>query len=503
MRKYLLASFLCLFAFSSLSCSNLTAVSPGEKLYAEAQKLEKSADYLKAQAAYKKAKAELAREGKPGLADQARYASSRMEKIKLTYTLTEAELRKLIKKAYPEVAAKLLDQVIADGRLDSILIGGKTYYFSDSLNTLSHLYPYFLSKPQPGALGKSERFAKVIGKYVYGKDSAPAGVTRVNPINYLAEGQAVFPRKKLPARGLFKVWVPLPLITSAQSPIKVLSIYPEKYIRYPLKQDDDIALAYLEIPLQEIKEDLKIGIKVSFTHFEERFKMDPGKVGHYDTGSALYKRYTAPGPNIAITEAIRKTALKLKGAETNPLKIAKLFYDHIVWDLDYSYTPHAALEAFNIPESVFVHRKGYGDCGAQSMYFAALCRAVGIPARCPGGYQLFPINEAGCGSHFWAQVYLPNYGWVPVDTSAGQIFKYLPSLTKKQQREYADYYFGKMDPFRYLIQTDVDLPLVPEPDEPLAFAMVLQQPTAICREMDEDPGFYLMENWKLKVKPVK
>ena len=502
MKKYLLVSLISLFAFSSLSCSSLSA-SPGEKQYLEAQQLEQSADYLKALAAYKKAKAELAREGKTGLADQCRYASLKMEKIKLTYTLTEADLVKQIKKVYPEVPAKLLDQVIKDGRLDHILIGGKTYYFADSLNTLYHLYPYFLSKPQPGALGKSEHFTQVIGKYVYGKDKALAGVTRVNPINYLAEGKVVIPRKKLPAKGLFKVWVPLPLITSAQSPIRVLSIYPERYIRYPLKQDGDIGLVYMEIPLAEIKEDLKIGVKISFTHFEERFKIDPGQVGEYDKESALYKRYTAPGANIAITPAIRQTALKLKGAETNPYKIAKLFYDHIVWDLNYSYTPHAALSAFKVPESVFVQEKGYGDCGAQSMYFAALCRAVGIPARCPGGYQLFPINEAGCGSHFWAQVYLPNYGWVPVDTSAGQIFKYLPSLTKKQQREYADYYFGKLDPFRYLIQTDVDLPLVPEPDEPLAFAAVLQQPTALCREMDENPGFFIMENWKFKVKPVK
>ena len=57
-----------------------------------------------------------------------------------------------------------------------------------------------------------------------------------------------------------------------------------------------------------------------------------------------------------------------------------------------------------------------------------------------------------------------------------------------------------MDPYRYLIQVDVDVPLVPQPDEPLAFSIVLQEPTAICAEMDENPGFLLSESWKIIVK---
>ena len=92
---------------------------------------------------------------------------------------------------------------------------------------------------------------------------------------------------------------------------------------------------------------------------------------------------------------------------------------------------------------------------------------------------------------------------MPVDTSAGQVAKYLPRLSEKQKRDYIEYFFGNMDPFRYLIQVDVDIPLIPKPDEPLAFSAVLQTPTALCAQMDENPGFYFMDHWKLKAKPIK
>jgi transglutaminase-like putative cysteine protease len=329
------------------------------------------------------------------------------------------------------------------------------------------------------------------------------GQTLVNPRTYLADGLIVLKRKDYPDHGLLKVWLPLPLVTAAQRDVEIIAIYPERYVKYPVKLDGDIALAYLEIPLAEIKSDLAIGARFRFTHYEERFRVDPDDLGAYDKGSSLYKRYTAPGKNIALTPAIRAEAKKLAGGEKNPYKIAKKFFDHIVWDLDYSFTPHAALIALNIPESVYVHEHGYGDCGAQSMYFAALCRAVGIPARASGGMQLFPINQAGCGDHFWAQIYLPNYGWVPVDTSAGQLGKYMASLSDKQKRDFADYFFGSMEPFRYLIQVDVDLPFIPKPDEPLFFPMVLQEPTATCAEMDESAGLLFADNWKITIKPEK
>ncbi|MBN2057818.1 MAG: transglutaminase domain-containing protein [Candidatus Saganbacteria bacterium] len=501
MKKFIWLSLsLCLIALLT-SCAN-PFVSRGDNLFNQAGWQEKRGNYLTAEKLYAQALKEFRKADKPKQVLKCQYKLTDMNKITMTYTFTEEAVRSLIKEHYPETKPERIDQIIADKRLPQMEINGQQYYFSDFLNTLFHVYPEFRSKPQPGALGKSQGFFRVMSKYIYKKESAPAGQTFVNPINYLAEGKVTIPREKLPKSGLYKIWLPMPLTTAAQQNIEMISIEPRQYVKYPIKMDGDIGLVYLEIPLEEIKTDLAISQKFRFRHYEERFKVDPNKLGKYDTESPLYRRYTASGKNIAVTPSIALKAKELAGDETNPLKIAKIFFDHIIWDLEYSFTPHAALEALEIPESVFVHEHGYGDCGAQSMYFAALCRAMGIPARASGGWQLFPVNTAGCGSHFWAQIYLPNYGWAPIDTSAGQLGRYMPGLTDQQQKDFADYFFLKMDPFRYLIQHDVDIPFIPGPDGPVVFSMVLQDPEAVCFEMDENPGLFLMDNWRLKVRQL-
>ncbi len=489
-----------LLVFSIIACPPAISATQGEKLFKEAQRLEGKADYFSADKAYHQAKPLLVEEGKSKLADQCRYAFTRMRQITTTYPYKVDQVKKMIKEKYPKTTDGRINEVIAGGRLPHMTIEGKTYYFQYFMNTLFHIYPEFRAKKEAGALGHQSKLMDVMGPFINDKAPLKPGRTLTKPFSYSAAGEAVIPRDKLAKKGLLKVWMPLPLVNAAQQNLKIVSIYPEQYIKYPLKNDGDIGLVYFEIPLKEIKGDLKIGAKFNFIHYEEKFKVDPSNVGKYNKDSDLYKRYTASYKNISITPAIVKTAKKIAGDETNPYLIAKKFYDHIVYDLDYSYTPHEALDALKIPESVFVHRHGYGDCGAQSMYFAALCRAMGIPARASGGMQLFPNPKTGCGDHFWAHIYLQNYGWIPVDTSVGQLAKYDTSMTDKEKHDFIEYFFGNMDPYRYLIQVDVDVPLIPRPDEPLAFSIVLQEPTAICAEMDENPGFLLSEKWKIIVK---
>lgn len=494
MKKLLFAFFISVLLFSSLAC-NITG-SKGEQVFNEARELEKSADYIKALVIYKRAKPLLIIEGKKELADQCRFAFTRINNITMTYPYNEEQFRKIIKDKYPGTTDARIDELIKDGRMPQMKIDGTTYYFSEFTNTLYHVYPDFRKKEEAGALGKNTELFEVMSPYIYNKDQK-------TPITYMAEGKVIVPRAKLAKKGLLKVWVPLPLVTAAQQEVEILSVYPKKYIKYPLKKDGDIGITYMEVPLEELKKNLQIGLKIKFKHFEERFNVNPKMIGAYDKESELYKRYTKSYKNTTVTDSIRATAKKIAGDETNPYIIAKKFYDHIVYNLDYSYTPHGALDALKIPESVFVHEHGYGDCGAQSMYFSALCRAAGIPARTSGGYQLFPMNKTGCGTHFWAQIYLPNYGWMPVDTSVGQIAKYISNISEKQKKDYIEYFYGQMDPFRYLIQKDVDIALIPPANEPLVFSIVLQTPTAICAEMDENPGMLFMDNWVLKVREIK
>ena len=70
-----------------------------------------------------------------------------------------------------------------------------------------------------------------------------------------------------------------------------------------------------------------------------------------------------------------------------------------------------------------------GDCDDQSILLITICRSLNIPAYLQVGIYVHPsiddsdtswdghlINEAnGVGWHGWAMIYIPPWGWVPVD----------------------------------------------------------------------------------------
>jgi len=67
-----------------------------------------------------------------------------------------------------------------------------------------------------------------------------------------------------------------------------------------------------------------------------------------------------------------------------------------------------------------------GDCTHFASAFVILCRTIGIPARCVGGFSpgkknilTGMIEVRPAQAHAWAEIYLPKYGWVPFDAVPG------------------------------------------------------------------------------------
>ena len=124
----------------------------------------------------------------------------------------------------------------------------------------------------------------------------------------------------------------------------------------------------------------------------------------------------------------------------------------------------------------------YGDRGAQNMYFSALCRSVGIPARCTGGFQIFQGAPAG---HFWAELYLPNCGWIPLGPTAATIADYIPGLSADEMGAFHDFFYGSRDDWRLVAQKDTDLPLIPRADGRVLLPLAVQMPTG-CLDLPVD-----------------
>jgi transglutaminase-like putative cysteine protease len=131
----------------------------------------------------------------------------------------------------------------------------------------------------------------------------------------------------------------------------------------------------------------------------------------YDTESPLYKAYTAsnaftPAGNPEIAAAVRANGR----GEANPYIRARKLYNFVLARLGYSpekkYTPaDKGLE------------ERAGDSYTYATLYVALLRRAGIPSRTIAGYIITDGNVAE--PHFWTELYLENFGWMPADPALG------------------------------------------------------------------------------------
>jgi tetratricopeptide (TPR) repeat protein len=253
-----------------------------------------------------------------------------------------------------------------------------------------------------------------------------------------------------------RLWVALPVVHRGQK-VEVGEIYPEP-------------AAVVEEPLGKTKivfwrqTDLKDGEGIYFYYdfgyageLVSGEDIDPENVEPYDEASPEYQRYTQSEPWIEVTDAIRAQAREIVGDEVNPYRKAKKIFDWVVYEIRYEFPD---LESRGAAKS-FARRSG--DCGEFSFVFCALCRAEGIPARTVTA--VWPFG----GGHVWAEVLLPPYGWVPVDTSMAAMFipgGSVPATEDSRHRfmeitgileDDPEWLFGNLYPNRLIVSVDNNL----------------------------------------------
>jgi len=104
---------------------------------------------------------------------------------------------------------------------------------------------------------------------------------------------------------------------------------------------------------------------------------------------------------------------------------ARRIYDYVTNTLTYNIQTHSlgAEYALAHPEQA--------DCTEFAALFVALCRASAVPARTIFGFGRLPEEKRITTSHAWAEFYLDDFGWIPVDPTYGS--------------RYSEEYFGRID----------------------------------------------------------
>ncbi len=152
-----------------------------------------------------------------------------------------------------------------------------------------------------------------------------------------------------------------------------------------------------------------------------------------DTRSPLYLVYTAADPLVPSShQDIILKAAELVSTEKNPYKRAKAIYTWLTDSFEYKESEKADQPVLD----ALTHKSG--SAYDMAILFSALARAAGIPAVPVAG--ILVDAERNSRVHWWAEFYLENFGWIPVDPALAMGKPY--PIVQDNPKEW---YFGNMD----------------------------------------------------------
>jgi transglutaminase-like putative cysteine protease len=236
--------------------------------------------------------------------------------------------------------------------------------------------------------------------------------------------------------GVTKLWVPLPEEQEFQ---QILAIsYEGNYSDAQITTNNEYGAKTLFVTWNdaENKPALKVTMDIATRDWE------PGKSGALNSyrvpEKIIYPKeaeiYLRPTAHIPVDGIVKRTAEKIVGSETNPLKKARLIYDWVSANME---------RDNNVPgcgegdvRKILESGKLTGKCTDINSVFVALARAVGIPAREMFGLRLGKsvklhqysatafgsadekrVSSVSGGQHCRAMFYLAGFGWVPADAA--------------------------------------------------------------------------------------
>jgi len=243
-----------------------------------------------------------------------------------------------------------------------------------------------------------------------------------------------------------KLWIPIPREWDSQKAVKIISVEPEPHAKYvdPEYGNPMLFWDFGKEPEQPI---YKVDIKFRLESYDVSVQVDPEQVGSYDKTSKEYAVYTQSTHTISITPKIRELAQVAIGNEENSYIQADRIFNFVRQKMRFKRLAFergrgiACLLAYPVTDEEPGQEYYEGACNQYATLMVALCRAVGIPARCVSGYigwnpwvdpndvkarypfetKLSPEGLAATQTygelipHMWSEFFIPNYGWIPAD----------------------------------------------------------------------------------------
>jgi len=159
------------------------------------------------------------------------------------------------------------------------------------------------------------------------------------------------------------------------------------------------------------KQTFTVELSYQVFSFGTRYLINSSLIADYDPSSYVYVKYTQAEGLIESNDAkIISKAQDLIENESNIHEKVYRIYSFVVRHMRYSSQEFER-------GALWALENGLGDCSEYSYLFVALCRAAGIPTRIQAGFAFHSQEETLEDGHMWAEYYLDNYGWIPVDAT--------------------------------------------------------------------------------------
>lgn len=179
------------------------------------------------------------------------------------------------------------------------------------------------------------------------------------------------------------------------------------------KWDQKIALfQFRDMAATEVAE---ITMTAEAKLYQNRYFVFPEKVGTLDDiPGDIRDKYLVDDAKFDLNNDIIQKAVKAAvGDETNPYRIGRKIFNYVIDHIEYELAG-----GWNIAPAVL--ERGTGSCSEYSFVYIAVCRAAGLPARYVGSIVVRGDDASWDETfHRWVEIYLPGYGWLPVDPSGG------------------------------------------------------------------------------------
>lgn len=248
----------------------------------------------------------------------------------------------------------------------------------------------------------------------------------------------------------FKIWVPLAQSDAYQKILdfKIKSPYPYQIFEETQYGNKILYLSFEKPPEENLEFEVQYDVTVQG---EKRTYDDLKKMGlsneQVNEAREKMRLYLSSQRLLVINDKIREIAREVTEGKPEDLEKARAIYDYVISYMKYDKTG----EGWGKGSTVHACEVGKGNCTDFHSLFISLARASGIPARFKIGAQI-PLNqpEGTIGYHCWAEFYLSDAGWIPVDTSEAW-----------KHPELREFYFGSHDPGKFYISLGRDIELNP------------------------------------------